>query len=315
MEDIKKITRVPIKEAFRYEDKHLTPWLTDNIDVVSEAIGIELTSASKEQSTGNFHVDIKAETDDGRIVVIENQYGSSNHDHLGKLITYLTSFEAQIGIWIVEGARTEHINAINWLNESENGCDFYLLTIEAIRIGESNLAPLLTKIIGPSEEAKQIGKVKKEDSERHRLRYKFWVEVLDLCKQKNINTFDAISPTQDAWIGASTGYRGLTYVFWINQHSYRIELRIDRGKGSDEENLEILSQLRDHRVEVEQAFGEPLAWEELENYRVCSIRQNYDEGGYKDTEDRWSNAVESIVDRMGKLIKATRKPLKSLKIQ
>lgn len=314
MSKIEKITRIPIKEAFRFEDRDLTPWLTDNIEVLSESIGLELTIATKEQSTGNFNVDIKAESGDGRIVVIENQFGNSDHDHLGKLITYLTSFEAQIGIWIVESARPEHINAINWLNESENNCDFYLLTIEAIRIGESSLAPLLTKIIGPSEEAKQIGKVKKEDSERHRLRFKFWNEVLEKCRENNIVTFNSISPTKDSWIGASSGIRGLSYVFWVNQHSYRIELRIDRGKGSEEENLKILSLIKEHKDKIELDFGEGLDWNELEGYRVCSVRKDYQDGGYKDNDEMWDNAVDSIVIKMGKLVRATSKRLKTLKI-
>lgn len=311
---INKISRLPITDAFRYEDKNLTPWLEENIDVISEAIGIELTNASREQSTGNFSVDIKAESEDGRVVVIENQYGNSDHDHLGKLITYLTSFEAQIGIWIVESAKPEHIKAISWLNETDNSCEFYLLTIEAIRIGESNIAPLITKIIGPSEESKQIGKVKKEDTERHKLRLKFWTDVLDRCTEEKISVFNSISATKDSWIGASAGYRGLSYVFWVNQKSFRIELRIDKGKGSEEENLRILNKLSEKKDEINAEFGEPLGWEELEGYRVCSVRKDYDTGGYKSDEETWNLTINEIVEKMSRLIKATKKHLKELSL-
>ena len=58
--------------------------------------------------------------------------GKSDHDHLGKLITYLTAIDAKAAIWIVADPRPEHITAINWLNESRLA-SFYLLKLEAIQ--------------------------------------------------------------------------------------------------------------------------------------------------------------------------------------
>lgn len=315
MKKVDKIIRIPIKEAFPLESKHLTPWLKDNIEVLGDAIGVELSNAEREQSTGNFSVDIKAESIDGHTVVIENQYGASDHDHLGKLITYLTSFDAKIAVWIVETPKQEHINAISWLNEADNGCDFYLLKIEAIQIGESNPAPLLSQIIGPSEESKQIGKIRKEDTIRNITRKQIWTRLLEYSNSQSIETFSAISPSGDSWIGASSGVRGLSYVYWLNQSSMRIELRIDRGKGSEEENLKILSDLLKYQEEINNDFGELLNWEDLEGYRVCSIRKDFEIGGYKSDEEDWDNIIHTIVNKMSMLINATLKHVNSLKIK
>src|SRR5699024_4385408 len=112
-------------------------------------VGFAMTSTESEQRTENFSVDIVAEDNDGRIVVIENQLEKSDHDHLGKLITYLTAVEASCAIWIVSEPRTEHVKAIAWLNESTS-TDFYLIKLEAIKIGDSSPAPLFTEIVGPS---------------------------------------------------------------------------------------------------------------------------------------------------------------------
>ena len=312
MENVEKIVRVPLKNAFRYEARNLTPWLTDNIDVIGDAIGIELVNAEREQSTGNFNVDIKAENENGDVVVIENQYGASDHDHLGKLITYLTSFEAKVAIWIVEVPKQEHINALTWLNESDNGSDFYLLKIEVIKIGDSNLAPLLTTIVGPSEESKNIGKIKKQDSERHKLRKAFWSQLLDHAKKIGVKTFLSLTSTGDSWIGATSGVRGITYVFWINQHNARIELRIDRGKGSEEENLKILNKLNENKILIENKYGGVLSWEELEGYRVCSIRTEINIGGYKDKESIWMSIIDQMVGDMQNLVTATHNYIKKL---
>jgi len=81
-------------------------------------------------------VDLVAEDDSGNLVIIENQLERSNHDHLGKLITYLTALEAKVAIWIVREPRPEHVKAVAWLNETSSAA-FYLVKVEAIQIGES----------------------------------------------------------------------------------------------------------------------------------------------------------------------------------
>lgn len=53
------------------------------------------------------------------------------------------------------------LTAITWLNESSSA-SFYLVKLEAIRIGDSLPAPMLTLIVGPSEESEQAGETKKE---------------------------------------------------------------------------------------------------------------------------------------------------------
>jgi hypothetical protein len=311
---VDKITRITIREAFPIEPKHFTPWLTDNIDVVGDAIGVELVSPEREQSTGNFSVDIKAKTVNGETVIIENQYGNSDHDHLGKLITYLSSFGASVAIWIVENPKQEHINAITWLNEGENNCDFYILRVEAIRIGESPAAPLLSLIAGPSIESKQIGKKRQSDSENDLLRSEFWELLIQQTTNKNIKHFAAINATgKDAWIGATAGKKGFTYVYWVNQNSCRIELRIDRGKDSEDENMELFNILKSYCQEIEQGYGGELNWADLEGYRVCSIRVDF-EGGYKSPKEAWQNLTNNLAERMKKLIEATTKYVKELKI-
>lgn len=46
---------------------------------------------------------------------------------------------------------------------------FYFVTLEGTQIDYSLPAPLLTAIVGPSEESREVGEVKRE------LKYKFWL--------------------------------------------------------------------------------------------------------------------------------------------
>jgi hypothetical protein len=98
---IGKIERVPLRDVWRHEAHDLTTWLEENIDVLNDALDANLSNVDREQSAGAFSVDLVAEDDSGAAVVIENQLERSNHDHLGKLITYTAAMEARAAIWIV----------------------------------------------------------------------------------------------------------------------------------------------------------------------------------------------------------------------
>ena len=133
---IGKIQRVPLREVWKHEALDLTKWLQNNIEVLNEPLDLSLSNAEREQSAGDFSVDLVAEDEDGSLVVIENQLEKSDHAHLGKLITYLTAIGAKKAVWIVADPRPEHVAAIAWLNEG-SAAAFYLLKIEGIRIGDS----------------------------------------------------------------------------------------------------------------------------------------------------------------------------------
>jgi hypothetical protein len=255
---IGKIERMPLREVWKHEALNFTTWLQDNIDVLNEALDIELASVEREQSAGAFSVDLVAEDADGDPVIIENQLERSDHDHLGKLITYLTAMDAKTAIWIVSEPRPEHVAAVSWLNESSSA-SFYLFKVEAIKIGDSDPAPLLTKFVGPSEEAKDIGKKKRELSEQGRARYRFWTQLLDLAKTRT-KLHSSISPTEGNWVGASVGVGGIVLIYSTTKGGTGLELEISRGKDRADENARIFNELKSHQAEIESDFGHPLEW-------------------------------------------------------
>jgi len=96
----------------------LTPWLAEHLDVLGDALGITIELEEREWSVGAFSLDILArDQDSGEAVVIENQIEQSDHEHLGKLITYASGKDAKYIVWIVKDAREEHRAAIEWLNK------------------------------------------------------------------------------------------------------------------------------------------------------------------------------------------------------
>jgi hypothetical protein len=304
---IGKLTRVALREVWKHEAHDFTTWLEENIDRLKEVLDFNLASAEREKSAGDFSVDLVGEDENGHTVIIENQLEKSNHDHLGKVLTYLASLDAKAAVWIVARPRPEHIKAITWLNESTS-TPFYLIQVEAIRIGDSAPAPLLTRIVGPSAEARAAGETKKSLSERHEIRKRFWTVLLGEAKTKS-KLHSRISPGQYHWVGARSGVRGLNWNYLVRQHGTQVELYIDHGDG--EENADLFEQLSAHKDAIEAAFGETLEWQRLEGKRACRIRYQLELGGWRD-EEKWPSVITASVDAMIRFEKSLRSRVKNL---
>lgn len=309
---IGKLERVPLREVWEHEAYDFTQWLQENIDVLNMALDMNLVNVDRERAAGSFSIDLVAEDEGGGTVIIENQLERSNHDHLGKIITYLTGMSAKAAIWIVSDPRPEHVAAIAWLNESSSA-DFYMVKVEAVRIGDSPAAPLFTVIVGPSEETKNLGQTKKEIAERYGIRKRWWSMLIE--RSSKVNKLHAhITPGEYSWIGASTGIRGLNLNYVVTQDTCAAELYIDRGKDTEAENKSIFDQLFAHKSEIDAAFGESLKWERLEGKRACRIRHTQSGGGYRSSEDQWPSVQDAIIMDMDRLEKALRPHLRLLRL-
>ena len=297
---IGRIQRVRLREVWSHEALDLTTWLEDNAEVIAEATGLQLNGVEREQPAGAFSVDLIAEDEDGRPVVIENQLEKSDHNHLGKLLTYLVGIQARTAVWIVADPRPEHVAVIAWLNESSSA-DFYLLKLEAIRIGDSEPAPLLTQIVGPSEETREVGRKKEEMAERERLRYRFFEGLLEHAKSRT-HLHANISPGKYTWLGAGSGTAGVTFNYVVGQLNARVELYIDTRDG--DESQRIFEALSGKSDKIEGAFGLPLEWDTKEGRRACRIQKTFATGGYRD-EDDWEAVHEELAEAMAKLESGT----------
>lgn len=308
---IGKLQRIPLREVWKDEARDFTPWLEHNIDVLNEIADFSLSSVERERKTGSFSIDVVAEDNDGNTIIIENQLGKSDHDHLGKLVTYLVAIGAKAGIWIVSDPRPEHINAITWLNESST-TDFYLVKVEAVKIGESDPAPLFTLIVGPSEEGREVGKYKEEQSERYHIRHRFWTQLLERAKEKT-QLHSNISPGSRNWLGTSAGKRGLNFNYVVREHNTQVELYIDRGKDSVEENKSIFDTLDRDKDAIESKFGEPLQWQRLNNRKASRIQKQIELGGWKD-EKKWQIIHHELIETMIRFEKAMKPSIRKLNL-
>lgn len=149
-----------LREVWSHEAHDFTPWLAKNISILGDEVGIDISIEETESSVGDFNVDIFAtDADTGKKIIIENQLEETDHDHLGKLITYASGKSADLVIWLVRKARPEHRAAIEWLNNhTDEGVGFILCEIKVFRIGNSEPAPKFEIIEQPNNWVKEMKK-------------------------------------------------------------------------------------------------------------------------------------------------------------
>ncbi len=158
--NLAKLNKVELRDVWGHEAIDFTNWLAqeDNLDALSEEIGVGIKLIKTEASVGKFSVDILAqEESSNRKIIIENQLEDTNHDHLGKIITYASGYDAEIIVWIVKDVREEHQKAVEWLNDhTDENINFFLIRIELWQIDGSNPAPKFEMVVSPNEWAKAI---------------------------------------------------------------------------------------------------------------------------------------------------------------
>ena len=310
--NISKLEITPVRDAFRHEAHNFTYWLETNIDALSDRIGMQLTVLEREKSVGSFNVDLFCEDINGNYVIVENQLERTDHDHLGKVLTYLVNLDARVAVWVTPEVRPEHQRVIDWLNESTSAdFAFYLVRVETVRIGDSPYAPLFTVLAAPDEQTKEIGETKKELADRHLHRREFWKGLLERSAGKT-RLFSGIAPGTAYWLSTGSGKSGVTFNYLVLKDGAGIELYINTT--DHERNKIIFDSLLQQKVEIESEFGDSLTWGRLDDKRASRIRKIYGEYGNLKEPETWPVLQEMLIDKMILLDKTLRKRIANLQL-
>lgn len=184
MSDIQfdRLVDLPLREAWKHEALDFTPWLAKNIEHLSEAIDIPLELTGTEVAVETFSADILARNNnDDSVVLIENQLETTDHTHLGQIMTYLAGLEARTVVWVAPSFREPHLSAIRWLNEhTADGFSFFAIVARVVRIGSSPFAPIFEVVEKPNEWSRGLRKKSSRDfGEVIDARNQFWHTYLN----------------------------------------------------------------------------------------------------------------------------------------
>lgn len=298
---LKEIT--DLRSIWPHEALNFTPWVAENVDLLADAVGLDITVDETESSVGDFNVDIYAsETGTDRKIIIENQLEDTDHDHLGKLITYASGKGADVIIWIVKHAREEHKAAVEWLNNhTDDKIGFFLCEIKLFQIGDSQIAPSFTVVERPNDWAKEIKKIE-HNSPRHQKRLEYWTAFNDYAFKNTefAKQFNQRKPSTDHWmtlsIGSSAAHLDVTMVQKRSENG--VELYISDDK-------ELYKSLYEKKTSIESESGLNFDWQELPEKKASRIIIT-NPANFED-HTKWNEQFDWIMATLIKMKKAFKK--------
>lgn len=268
--NIGTIKKVHLREIWKHEAYDFTNWLAEeaNLSLLADELGISLLNPQTEVGVGKFSVDILAEDDRDHKVIIENQLEATNHDHLGKIITYAAGLQAETIIWVVARANEEHEQAINWLNENTTEqANFFLVKIEAWKIDNSVPAPRFNIIAKPNDWAKIVRQSGNNNVTELRLKQQeFWNKLRQYGDEnsKYVKSWQKAHPQMWYNITIGTSKARLAGTIHDKDGFVGMELYIM-------DNKELFYSLFSHKEEIETQLGYSLDWQELPKKKSARI--------------------------------------------
>lgn len=258
---------VSARQKWVNEARDFTPWLSENIESLSKAIGIELEVENIEVACGPYAADILAkDTLTGKYVVIENQLGKTDHDHLGKAITYASVLDAASIVWIATEFTQEHKKSLDWLNDhTTDDISFYGVQIELWQIDESKPALRFNVVNRPNEAVRQAAKTKASEdlSKSKKFQLEFWTKFRDkLASTKKIPSLQ--TPRPQYWFDISLGKANIHISNTCNTDENTVGIRIYIGNKIADK---MLPYLESKKVDIEGSIGQALLWNPNPNNR------------------------------------------------
>ena len=296
-----RLKKMPLRQGWEHEAHDFTAWLAEeeNITLLGNELGIDITVLQKEAKVGNFTLDILAEdTNSEHKIIIENQLEPTDHDHLGKLLTYAAGYDARTVIWIAKDAREEHIKAVDWLNENTNEeVEFYLLQIELWQIDNSDLAPKFEILAKPNSWARTVRSMGSNlaQTETKLQQQKFWQEFKDYALA-NHTTLRLQKANPQHWFNIAAGSGEYLVSLTINSRENQLACEFQIR-----DNKDLYYKLYEYKEEIESQIGNALEWMELPERKASRVKITLDES-FED-EKRWPEAFEWLQEQAEKFQK------------
>ncbi len=295
MTNIGRLIEVDVRELWKHEQYDFSNWLSkeSNLEYLNEILGLTLTDVDKEVYVGPYRCDLVAKDEtSGITVIVENQLEGTNHDHLGKIITYASGLDAKVMVWIVKEAKEEHRAAIEWLNNNTNNdINFFLIEIHAYKIGDSDPAPKFEVVEKPNDFVKR-SKAKPEDSDLNKSqgeRLIFWEQFNQVLVGRG-KPFNVRKATTDHWydvaLGTSEAHIAISLV--NKDGNVVVEVYIN-------DNKEIFDYLAEQKDEIESALGFNMTWDRLDGKKASRIKY-YISGLNFDDHSNYNELMNQIID-------------------
>jgi hypothetical protein len=315
MATLGKIEKVDLRSVWSNEATDFTPWLSkqENLDALSEVLGMDLEAIATEQFVGPFRADLLCkDAYTQAIVLIENQLEKTNHSHLGQILTYGAGLNVKTIIWIASRFTDEHRAALDWLNEAtDEGFSFFGIEIELLRIGDSVPAPQFKIISQPNAWSKNIRETAQHSGELSGAKQQqlaYWTAFRDYVKEHG-SFLRLQKPLPQHWTNLAIGRSN----YWLCARVNTLAENISADLNIGEKNKAGFNVLYAQKDEIEREFGSPLIWNEMPQKIQSIIGITKDDADIMDEAD-WDNQFAWLADKLAKLDKVFRRRIRELQL-
>ncbi|OPZ10030.1 MAG: hypothetical protein BWZ07_02879 [Alphaproteobacteria bacterium ADurb.BinA280] len=314
-----KLERVDdLRTIWSSEPADFTPWLAeeDSLSILSEALGLDLELVAQEQGVGPYRADILCrDLATGTNVLIENQLESTDHPHLGQILTYAAGLDARTIIWIAKRSTEEHRAAVDWLNEvTVDGFSFFLLEIELWKfVGSDNVAPKFNIVSKPNDWRRSVAERARssELTETQSLYLEYWTALRDYIKRCG----GAVTPQKPApqhWVNCALGRSGINMDVFASREKRWIGVEIVVVQPPGFAPKEAFNALLAQRESIQQETGFPLDWRELPDSKMSRIVTIWNDVNMDDRAE-WPIQFDWISRRLDTMRRVFAPRVKSLK--
>lgn len=292
-----RIEEVDLRNIWQDEAGDFTPWLAEHLDLLGEALHLNLDLVEAEGQVGPFAVDIVADAGSG-VVVIENQLQRTDHTHLGQLLTYAAGRDARVLIWITPEFRDEHRAALDWLNHwTPEEIEVYGVEVRAIRIGDSLAAPEFRAVAFPNSWSRGASsRTKSAPSESKEQFRAFWQPLIDRARELGLTERRNATGVSFQHIAESAADRDVQYVVQLHSRSKnQVSAALDIRATDAERNRQILDRLQERRVKIEAGLDFEIDWDKPNRGRSQGIRI-FGTGSLDDPPERQDEVRKWMLD-------------------
>lgn len=293
-----KLKEVDIRKIWEHEQYDFSKWLSteENIKDLGNTLNLSLTDIETEKFVGAYRCDILCKDElTGKTVLIENQLEKTNHDHLGKIITYASGLDASVVVWIVSSAKEEHASAVEWLNKhTDDDLSFFLIEIHVFTIGESAPALQFKVIEQPNDFAKKAKNMANspELNKSQAKRLEFWNRFNEIVDERG-KPFNKRKATTDHWYAVAIGSSDCHIsVDLVNRdHKIRVGLWIPNNKN-------LFDQLYSHKKEIETIADLQFNWDRLDNKKaslICTYIRGLDFNNHSNYNDLINKSIDTVL--------------------
>lgn len=277
-----ELTAIDVRSVWNDEARDFTPWLAqeDNLALLSDTVDMELELQGIEVPVGPYAADIVArDANSDQTVVVENQLEKTNHDHLGKVLTYASGLNAGAVIWIAQEFTEEHRRVLDFLNEAASpALRLYGLEIQLWSIGGSPPAPKFNVVARPNEFVRPA--VGEDLTEAQRTYLAFWQAFREYMTTQG-STLKLRAPGAHRWFEIAVGRTGFFIQLTASTTKKRTGCALEIVRNASQ----AFALLSKQRARIEDDLGE-MQWQELSDRKRSRIVQYRSEADITDTGKR-----------------------------